>query len=68
MSATIVSLLGVTIGFTLLVVWVYWPSRRRKLEELGRIPLDGDDGADAVKDPAARQERKQAEKEQANNE
>ena len=43
MNATIFSLLAVTLGFSLLVAWVYWPSRRQKLEELGRIPLDGED-------------------------
>ena len=29
-------------GFALLVAWVYWPSRRNKLEALGEIPLDSD--------------------------
>ncbi len=43
MNATIFSLLAVTLGFALLVAWVYWPSRRQKLEELGRIPLDGEE-------------------------
>jgi cbb3-type cytochrome oxidase subunit 3 len=38
-SAPLVSLLVVTIGFTLLVAWVYWPSHRTRLEQLGRIPL-----------------------------
>ncbi len=47
MSATIFSLVAVTIGFGLLVAWVYWPSRRQKLEELGRIPLDGDNAVDS---------------------
>jgi cytochrome c oxidase cbb3-type subunit 4 len=26
-----------------IVVWAFWPSRRRKLEDLGRIPLRGDE-------------------------
>jgi cytochrome c oxidase cbb3-type subunit 4 len=26
-----------------IVTWVLWPSRRRKLEDLGRIPLRGDE-------------------------
>jgi cbb3-type cytochrome oxidase subunit 3 len=42
MSAPLVSLLVVTIGFTVLVAWVYWPSHKTRLERLGRIPL-GDD-------------------------
>ncbi|MEM8768486.1 MAG: cbb3-type cytochrome c oxidase subunit 3 [Pseudomonadota bacterium] len=50
MNATIFSLLAVTLGFGLLVAWVYWPSRRQKLEELGRIPLDGEDAVDTKND------------------
>ena len=42
MSAPIVSLLVVTLGFTILVGWVYWPAHKARLERLGRIPL-GDD-------------------------
>ena len=40
MNATLLSLLAVTVGFTVLVAWVYWPSRRNQLESLGQIPLD----------------------------
>jgi len=40
MSATVFSLLAVTFGFTALVVWVFWPSRRTELESHGAIPLD----------------------------
>ena len=40
MTATIFSLLAVTIGFTALVCWVYWPSRRDRLESHGSIPLE----------------------------
>ena len=40
MTATLFSLIAVTLGFTLLVVWVYWPSRRAELEALGQIPLE----------------------------
>jgi cbb3-type cytochrome oxidase subunit 3 len=43
MTATMISLIGVTFGFAALVAWVYWPSRRHRLEELGRIPLEGND-------------------------
>ena len=42
MSATLFSLVAVTLGFTLLVVWVYWPSRKNRLESLGQIPLDSE--------------------------
>ena len=40
MSATLFSLLSVTLGFVTLLAWVYWPSRRRRLEAHGRIPLE----------------------------
>ena len=39
MTATLLSLIAVTVGFTALVAWVYWPSRRSRLESLGQIPL-----------------------------
>lgn len=40
MTATLFSLIAVTVAFTLLVVWVYWPSRKDRLEALGQIPLE----------------------------
>ena len=40
MNATLFSLLAVTVGFTALILWVYWPSNRKKFESFGRIPLD----------------------------
>lgn len=40
MTATLISLLAVTFGFAGLVLWVFWPSHKDRLEELGRIPLD----------------------------
>jgi cbb3-type cytochrome oxidase subunit 3 len=40
MTATLFSLIAVTIGFTALLAWVYWPSRRNRLEALGQIPLE----------------------------
>ncbi|MGE0620996.1 MAG: cbb3-type cytochrome oxidase subunit 3 [Pseudomonadales bacterium] len=43
MSATLFSLISVVVGFTALVVWVYWPSRKGRLEALGRIPLEDTD-------------------------
>jgi len=42
MTATLFSLVAVTLGFALLVAWVYWPSRKSKLEALGEIPLDSE--------------------------
>jgi cbb3-type cytochrome oxidase subunit 3 len=42
MTATLFSLIAVTVGFVALVAWVYWPSRRSKLESLGQIPLDAE--------------------------
>ena len=45
MTATIISLLAVTIGFTGLVVWVYWPSHKEDIESHGRIVFD--DGPDS---------------------
>ncbi len=42
MTATLFSLIAVTVGFLALVAWVYWPSRRSRLEAFGRIPLDND--------------------------
>ena len=43
MNATLFSLLSITLAFSALVLWVYWPSRRGRLESLGRIPLETDD-------------------------
>ncbi len=48
MTATLFSLIAVTIGFSTLVIWVYWPSRRQRLESLGQIPLE--DGQIALED------------------
>ena len=52
MSGAEISLIAVTAGFILLLVWVYAPSRKRRLESYGAMPLDderpgrGHDGAD----------------------
>lgn len=43
MSMAEFSLIGVTVGFFVLVVWVYWPSRRERLEAHAYTPLDEDD-------------------------
>jgi|GEM_PF-6023846 len=43
MTPTIISLLAVTFGFIGLVLWVYWPSHKSRIEKLGRIPLDDKD-------------------------
>lgn len=50
MTATEFSLLAVTLGFVLLVIWVYAPGRRHRLESYGAIPLEEDDES-AVDDP-----------------
>jgi cbb3-type cytochrome oxidase subunit 3 len=39
MNPTLISLLAVTLGFTALVLWVYWPSRKARMEQFGSIPL-----------------------------
>jgi cbb3-type cytochrome oxidase subunit 3 len=44
MTATEFSLLAVTISFTGMVLWVYWPSRRAQMESYGSIPLDEEHG------------------------
>ena len=49
MTATLFSLVAVTLGFTLLVAWVYWPSRKNKLEALGKIPLDSETDVETEK-------------------
>ena len=43
MTAAEFSLLAVVVGFTLLVLWVYSPGRRGRLESYGAIPLEEDD-------------------------
>ena len=40
MNAAFISLIAVTLGFSALIAWVYWPSRRNRYEAFGRIPLD----------------------------
>ncbi|MEQ8861029.1 MAG: cbb3-type cytochrome c oxidase subunit 3 [Pseudomonadales bacterium] len=45
MSAAEFSLLAVTVSFLGLVVWVYWPGRRGRLESYGRMPME-DEAAD----------------------
>lgn len=47
MSPAIISLLAVTLGFTALVLWVYWPSHKARLERLGHIPLTDEPTAPA---------------------
>ena len=48
MSATIFSLLVVTVAFCALVLWVFWPSRRQQIETHGQIPFidDAVEGSD----------------------
>jgi cbb3-type cytochrome oxidase subunit 3 len=59
MNPTLVSLLAVTIGFTLLVLWVYWPARKQQMERHGSIPLADEHDADAHDADAQRRERSQ---------
>ena len=40
-SLWVVWLMALFIG---MVVWVFWPSRKRRLESYGNIPLDDEDG------------------------
>ena len=40
------SLIAVTIAFTALVLWVYWPSNRETMEKHARIVFDREEGAD----------------------
>ncbi len=42
MTATIISLLAVTVAFGGLLVWVYRPSQRQRLESHGEIPFADD--------------------------
>lgn len=51
MNPGILSLLAVTIGFTTLVLWVFWPSHKALLERHARIPL-----ADEFEAPALQKE------------
>jgi len=44
MTATIISLLAVTFAFGGLLVWVFWPSRRQRLEAHGEIPFADEEG------------------------
>ena len=48
-GATLFSLISVTIGFTALLLWVYWPSRRERLEALAEIPFDNDNNESQVR-------------------
>lgn len=52
MTATMISLLAVTLAFSGLVLWVFWPSRRQQLEDQGRIPFaDEEPGEPQAKGP-----------------
>ena len=48
MTPTLFSLLVITLGFTSLLLWVFWPSRREHLESLGQIPLQNSEEAPAT--------------------
>lgn len=45
MNPAMISLLAVTFGFTALVLWVYWPSRKSHVESFGSIPLQDEPSA-----------------------
>lgn len=47
MSPTLFSLLAVTLGFTALVTWVFWPSNKARMERHGSMPLDDEPPASA---------------------
>jgi cbb3-type cytochrome oxidase subunit 3 len=36
------SILWVMAAFAVIVLWTYWPSRKRRVEAQGRIPLHDD--------------------------
>ncbi len=40
MSINILSLIVVMCGFFALLLWVYWPSNKDRLEAHGRLPLE----------------------------
>ncbi len=42
MIAAEISLLAVTAGFGGLLLWVYWPGHRDRLESYGAMPLEDD--------------------------
>jgi cbb3-type cytochrome oxidase subunit 3 len=40
------SLIAVTLAFTALVVWVYWPANRESFEKQARIVFEPGEGGD----------------------
>jgi len=52
MNPGMLSLLAVTLGFAALVLWVYWPSHKARMERYGNIPL-----ADELEPPALQKEQ-----------
>jgi FtsZ-interacting cell division protein ZipA len=53
MSMAEISLIGVTVAFTALVVWVFWPSRRERLEAHAHTPLDDESASTERTEPKA---------------
>ncbi len=49
MSMNTLSLIAVVCGFSALVLWVYWPSNKERLEARGRLPLE--EGGPIVDEP-----------------
>ncbi len=39
MTPAIVALLAMTLGFTLLVVWAYWPGRKAHWDDIARAAI-----------------------------
>ena len=57
MTPTLFSLIAVTFGFLVLVIWAFWPGNRDRLEAHGRIPLEdssdvGNIGSNQTVEPA----------------
>ncbi|MAT84777.1 MAG: hypothetical protein CMD39_10870 [Gammaproteobacteria bacterium] len=60
MSPTEFSLVAVTVSFFGLLVWVYSPRRRERLESYGAMPLEDDaDGQARVSEPRSRREHEE---------
>lgn len=53
MTAIEFSLLALTVSFTGMVVWVYWPSRRDLMESYASMPLDDVGDPDTPKEDRA---------------
>ena len=60
MSASEFSLLALTVSFFGMLIWVYSPRRRERLESYGAMPLEDDaDGQARVSEPRGRRENEE---------